>query len=177
VAGVSLSPVCAGESPGYSCTLAGYSAWLKNPSGWAWNFYGGSYPSNNAYGPHNCTLYVGFRLQEEGETLSWSANASYWAYEAAANGQVVNQAPAAGSVAQWNDGHVAWVDAVTPRYIVITSDNYQPYGAGTFPGGFTDSFQIARTSPAMPDNFIHFAAPALSLSRLIALRQLLHASL
>jgi hypothetical protein len=28
------------------------------------------------------------------------------------------------------------------------------------PGGFTDSFIISRNSPAMPDNFVHFPAPA-----------------
>ena len=73
--------------------------------------------------------------------------------------QVVNPTPAVGSVAQWNTGHVAFVDAVTPHYILITSDNFQPYGVATMPGGFSDSFYIARNSPAMPDNFIHFATP------------------
>jgi surface antigen len=157
--GVSQSPRCASISPGYACTIGGYAAWLTHPSGWAWGDYGGSYPSHNAYGPHNCTLYVAYLLQESGVRLSWSANANGWASEAASNGAVVNQTPAVGSVAQWNSGHIAFVDAVTARYVVITSDNFQPYGAGTMPGGFTDSFDIARNSPAMPDNFIHFASP------------------
>jgi len=168
-AGVRASSICAGESPSYACTVAGYGAWLKNPSGWAWNFYGGSEPSHNAYGPHNCTLYVAYRLQAAGLTLTWSANAYDWASVAAANGEVVNQTPSVGSVAQWNSGHVAYVDAVTAHYIVITSDNYQPYGVSTMPGGFTDSFDISRRSPAMPDNFIHFSLPitarALHLAR------------
>ncbi len=155
-AGVSASAICSGKSPSYACTVAGYAAWLKNPSGWAWNFYGGSEPSHNAYGPHNCTLYVAYRLQAAGLTLSWSANAYDWASAAAANGELVNQTPSVGSVAQWNNGHVAYVDAVTAHYVVITSDNYQPYGVSTMPGGFTDSFDISRNSPAMPDNFIHF---------------------
>ena len=98
-------------------------------------------------------------MQESGITLSWSANAFDWASTAASNGAVVNQTPAVGSVAQWNSDHIAFVDAVTPNFIVITSDNFQPYGAGTMPGGFTDSFDISRHSPAMPDNFIHFATP------------------
>jgi surface antigen len=102
-------------------------------------------------------------LQESGITLSWSANASNWASDAASNGAVVNQTPTAGSVAQWNSDHIAFVDAVTARYIVITSDNFQPYDVGTMPGGFTDSFDIARNSPAMPDNFIRFATPAVQL--------------
>ncbi len=162
-AGVSQSPRCASISPGYACTVGGYAAWLTHPSGWAWSDYGGSYPSHNAYGPHNCTLYVAYLLQESGITLSWSANASNWASEAANNGAVVNQTPSVGSVAQWNSGHIAFVDAVTPQYVLITSDNFQPYGAGTMPGGFTDSFEIARNSPAMPDNFVHFATPAVQL--------------
>jgi surface antigen len=157
--GVVQSPRCASISPAYACTIGGYAAWLTHPSGWAWSDYGGSYPSHNAYGPHNCTLYVAYLLQESGITLSWSANATGWASEAASNGAVVNQVPTAGSVAQWNSGHIAFVDAVTARYVLITSDNFQPYDAGTMPGGFTDSFEIARNSPAMPDNFVHFAMP------------------
>jgi surface antigen len=155
-AGVSSSPLCATESPGYDCTVGGYASWVAHPSGWAWNYYGGAMPSHNSYGPHNCTLYVAYRLQEEGITLSWSANGFDWASTAAANGAAVNQTPTVGSVAQWNNGHVAYVDLVTSRYIEITSDNYQPYGVATLPGGFTDSFDIARNSPAMPDNFVHF---------------------
>jgi surface antigen len=162
-AGVSQSPRCAAISPGYACTVGGYAAWLTHPGGWAWSFYGGSYPSHNAYGPHNCTLYVAYRLQESGINLSWSANASYWAAEAASNGAVVNQIPVVGSVAQWNSGHIAFVDAVNANSILITSDNFQPYDVGTTPGGFTDSFIIARNSPAMPDNFIHFATPVAQL--------------
>jgi surface antigen len=158
-AGVFQSPRCASISPGYACTIGGYSAWLSHPSGWAWSDYGGSYPSRNRFGPHNCTLYVAYRLQVTGITLSWSANAFSWASEAVSNGAVANSIPAVGSVAQWNTGHVAFVDAVTARYIVITSDNYQPHGVATMPGGFSDSFDIARNSPAMPDNFIHFATP------------------
>jgi surface antigen len=157
--GVFPSPRCASISPGYACTEGGYAAWLSHPSGWAWSDYGGSYPSHNRYGPHNCTLYVAYLLQESGITLSWSANASNWASEAVSNRAAVNSIPAAGSVAQWNTGHVAFVDAVTAHYILITSDNFQPYDVATMPGGFSDSFKIARNSPAMPDNFIHFAKP------------------
>ena len=169
-AGVRASSICSGESPSYACTVAGYAAWLKNPSGWAWSYYGGSEPSHNAYGPHNCTLYVAYRLQSAGLTLTWSANAYDWATDAAANGAVVNQTPSVGSVAQWNNGHVAYVDAVTAHYIVITSDNYQPYGVATMPGGFTDSFDISRLSPAMPDNFIHFSVPVTALALHLAKR-------
>jgi surface antigen len=167
-AGVSQSSRCATISPSYACTVGGYATWITDPSGWAWNFYGGSMPSHNVYGPHNCTLYVAYRLQERGITLTWSSNAFDWASAAADNGATVNQIPAPGSVAQWNSGHIAYVDAVTSRYILITSDNYQPYGAGTMPGGFTDSFIISLNSPAMPDNFVHFAAPVAPVAQVLA---------
>jgi hypothetical protein len=36
------------------------------------------------------------------------------------------------------------------------------------PGGFTDSFIISLDSPAMPDNFIHFPAPAAQVQVLAA---------
>ncbi len=157
--GVTPSARCANASPGYACTLGGYGAWIAHPSGWAWQYYGGSNPSYNAYGPHNCTLYVAYRLQENGVTLNWSANGSAWATSAANHGASVNQTPTVGSVAQWNVGHVAYVEAVTSKYILITADNFQPYGAGTLPGGFSDSYIISRNSPAMPDNFIHFVVP------------------
>jgi surface antigen len=163
-AGVTPSARCANASPGYGCTLGGYGAWIAHPSGWAWQYYGGSNPSYNAYGPHNCTLYVAYRLQETGVTLTWSANGSAWAYDAASHGASVNQTPSVGAVAQWNVGHVAYVEAVTPKYILITADNFQPYDVGTLPGGFTDSYVIARNSPAMPDNFIHFSAPTVPLA-------------
>lgn len=165
--GVSQSPKCASISPGYACTEGGYAAWLTHPSGWAWSDYGGSYPSHNAYGPHNCTLYVAYLLQESGISLTWSANAFAWASTAASNGAVVNQIPSVGSVAQWNSDHIAFVDAVTPNYIVITSDNFQPKGVGTLPGGFSDSFDIARHSPAMPDNFVHFTVPSVPLPAIL----------
>jgi surface antigen len=159
VAGVSQSSRCTTISPSYACTVGGYATWLTNPSGWAWSFYGGSEPSHNSFGPHNCTLYVAYRLQQRGITLAWSSNAYDWASAAADHGASVNQTPTPGSVAQWNTGHIAYVDQVTSHYILITSDNYQPYGAGTMPGGFTDSFIISLKSPAMPDNFVHFPAP------------------
>lgn len=161
-AGVTQSSRCASISPSYACTVGGYAAWITNPSGWAWALYGGSIPNHNAYGPHNCTLYVAYRLQQRGITLAWSSNAFDWASAAASHGATVNQTPSPGSVAQWNSGHIAYVDAVTSRYILITADNYQPYGAGTMPGGFTDSFIISLNSPAMPDNFVHIPAPALA---------------
>src|SRR6185312_3018551 len=54
-------------------------------------------------------------------------------------------------IAQWTNNHVAYVEAVTSTYIVITSDNFSP---GASIG--TNRLLILRTSQYMPDNFIHF---------------------
>jgi hypothetical protein len=107
---------------------------------------------------------VAYRLQEEGINLGWSAFADSWATEAAApgGGGTVDQTPSVGSVAQWNyspnQGHVAFVEQVTSTYIVVTADNYESSSASYMPGGWTDSYEIDLNSPAMPDNFIHFAS-------------------
>jgi surface antigen len=158
---VGVTVLCA-PSASYSCTDDGYSTWAADPSGWAWTDYGNGIASENSYGPHNCTLYVAYRLQQSGlANPGWHNNADNWATDAAAAGLAVNQTPAVGAVAQWNNpstgGHVAIVEQVTSSYIVVTADNYQPSTATFMPGGYTDSYEIALTSPAMPDNFIHFA--------------------
>jgi surface antigen len=158
---VGVTVLCA-PSPSYACTDDGYSTWVTDPSGWAWTEYGNGIASENSYGPHNCTLYVAYRLQESGLAYpGWHDNADNWATDAAATGTTVNQTPAVGAVAQWNNpstgGHVAFVEQVTSSYIVVTADNYQPSAATYMPGGYTDGYEIALTSPAMPDNFIHFA--------------------
>lgn len=157
---VGVTVLCA-PSPSYACTDDTYSTWAASPSGWAWTEYGNGIASENSYGPHNCTLYVADRLQESGLAYpGWHDNADNWATDAATAGTAVNQLPAIGAVAQWNNpstgGHVAFVEGVTSSYIVVTADNYQPSTATFMPGGYTDSYEIALTSPAMPDNFIHF---------------------
>jgi surface antigen len=158
---VGVAVLCA-PSASYSCTDDGYSTWAADPSGWAWTDYGNGIASENSFGPHNCTLYVAYRLQQSGLAYpGWHGNADNWAIDAANAGLAVNQTPAVGAVAQWNNpstgGHVAIVEQVTSSYIVVTADNYQPSTATFMPGGYTDSYEIALTSPAMPDNFIHFA--------------------
>ena len=152
---------------GYSCTTGGYASWLSSPGGWAWKYYG-PWGSTNSYGYHNCTTYAAFRLMENGLPYpGWSDNAGPvtgqglgWAADAAAHGDVVNQTPAVGAIAQWNSpstgGHVAYVEQVTSSYIIVTADNYEPSSASYLPGGWTDSYEISLNSPAMPDNFIHF---------------------
>jgi surface antigen len=159
---VGVTALCA-PNASYACTDDGYNTWTASPSGWAWTEYGNGIASQNSYGPHNCTLYVAYRLQESGLAYpGWHDNADNWATDAASAGAVVNNTPSLGAVAQWNSpstsGHVAFVEQVTSTFIVVTADNYQSSSAAYMPGGYTDSYEIALTSPAMPDNFIHFAS-------------------
>jgi surface antigen len=112
---------------------------------WDWGSQG---PTNGT--KHNCTLYAAYRLLRNGyDYPGWHDNANGWARDASP-GVTVDQTPIVGSIAQWNgglSGHVAYVEAVTSTYIVITSDNYN---------GGTNRLRILRTSKYMPDNFIHF---------------------
>jgi len=137
-----------GPSPAYRCTGAGYAG---NSQGWPGQYYGAGYASRNSFGLHNCTLYAAYRLWKNGVSKpAWSGNATDWDTKAARAGVRVDRTPGLGSIAQWNKGygHVAYVDRVTSTYIEVTDDNYG--------FNYTDRWRIARSSAAMPDNFIHF---------------------
>src|SRR5690348_11296699 len=73
VAGV--TQLC-GPRDDYACTGAGYRG---QNDGWPGRKYGGQWPSRNAYGPHNCTLYAAYRAWKNGAAdPGWSANANGW---------------------------------------------------------------------------------------------------
>ena len=138
------------DKTGFSCAGAGYNGTSSQIGGngwtaqqyWAWGSPG---PNGTR---HNCTTYAAYRLQQNGYGFpGWTDNASGWARKASSTGVTVDQNPIAGSIAQWNNNHVAYVEAVTSTYIVITADNFN-YD--------TDRLKIMRNSPYMPDNFIHF---------------------
>jgi surface antigen len=149
VAGV--SGLCV-RDPGYRCTTGGYRA---QSTGWWGTKYGAGWAAINSYGYHNCTLYAAYRVAQNGvEDPGWNGNASTWGSQAFDHGVRVDQSPGVGSIAQWNGGfygHVAYVESIGPEYIEVTDDNY--IDANT---GWTDRWRVARTSPAWPDNFIHF---------------------
>ena len=141
-----VTRVC-GPRADYSCTTGGYAGISE---GWWGAKYGPPYASSNAYGYHNCTLYAAYRVAKNGaKDPGWSGNASQW--DDNANRNIVDQTPAVGAVAQWNAntyGHVAYVEVVTGDYIEVTDDNFS-YNT-------TNRWRITRSSPAWPDNFIHF---------------------
>src|SRR5690349_15708831 len=97
---VSATPAAAGEydcrSTAYACT-PGYSG--SNASGsWAWKYYGGSNAAT-PNGSHNCTLYVAWRLAQNGlpdPGRSWG-HAIDWARTIGGG----DHRPAVGAVAWW----------------------------------------------------------------------------
>jgi surface antigen len=145
VAGVTA--LC-GPAADYRCTTAGYNG---QGDGWWGARYAGA-ASSNQYGRHNCTLYAAYRVAKNGmPDPGWNDNANAWDTRAYAAGTRVDQLAAVGAVAQWNGGqagHVAYVERVSDTAIEVTDDNF---GLNT-----TDRWRIARSSPAWPDNFIHF---------------------
>ncbi|MDT3438820.1 MULTISPECIES: CHAP domain-containing protein [unclassified Pseudofrankia] len=142
-----------GPAADYSCTAGGYAG---KSTGWPGERYGAGAASSNAYGYHNCTLYVAYRLAQNGfPDPGWHTNANLWAVQAASAGTSVNQTPSVGSVAQWNgglNGHVAYVEVVTASYIEVTEDVYQD--------NWTGRVRIQTGTAAWPDNFIHFGSSA-----------------
>jgi surface antigen len=161
-AGPGVNVICA--QPGYGCALGGYNAQTAPQQSWAWSMSGSKYVLNP---PHNCTLYVAWRLEQNGAPKpTWSANAGDW-WSAAANARtpsggveaVVNGVPAVGSIADWTipgtDGHVAYVDAVASdgSWIQVSADNYPTGGSW---GNWTVQEQINRGTPAWPGHFIHY---------------------
>src|SRR5437660_1344967 len=82
VTGVSTPYLC-GPDVGYPCTSAGYKG--TNATGWAKAYYGCPNASGCAAGtPHNCTLYVAYRLMQNGMINDPGnyGNATDWAKQA-----------------------------------------------------------------------------------------------
>ncbi len=112
---------------------------------------------------NNCTNYVAFRLSKSGYLNPGNlGNAGDWDVNARAKGLTVTPAsghvPQVGDVAQWNYGHVAFIEWVSPdgsQFAVSeTGYNLPPYasmsGRGIFGGGGK------HNESAWPDNFIRF---------------------
>ncbi len=130
----------------YACVGGGYAASAATTgNGWAWRYYGevGAGGIGTPSGPHNCTLYVAWRLQQNGMAdpgRSWG-NASRWGTNLPSN-----HTPAIGAVAWWQSGnHVAYVEQISAdgSQVRVTADNYVPTGAG----GYTDSGWISVNAP------------------------------
>ncbi len=153
-----------GPTTGYACTRDAYASYAPGPGStpnWPNKYYGVGQASHNSAGYHNCTLYAAYRLMTSNglttdPTVSWG-DASQWGVNAAAH-YLVDQTPAVGAIAQWNAGHVAYVESIdaTTGAITITDDNYDDKSGSPLYGGYTDQWTVQKNSDAWPDNFIHF---------------------
>lgn len=125
------------------------------------------YPKNastsgvDAWGFYNrqCTSFVAWRLNDAGTSFHNTmkggrfSNATNWANNAKKLGYKVNNKPAVGAIAQWNDGafghsgygHVAYVTAANGSKITIEEYNYKKY-----------SFSRRTLPVSQVSNYIHF---------------------
>jgi len=125
------------ESPNYGYSCVDYTGYTGQPT---WG-----YPVDSR--GHNCTTYVAFRLAGNGAANPGNlGDAYYWDDSARAKGIPVNNTATVGSVAQWNFGHVAYVEKVTSTYIDTSDDSYD---------GTTARRRYYETDTDWPDNFIH----------------------
>ncbi len=130
------------SSAGYGCAGGGYDGHDS------WGYWRSG--STNAYGPHNCTAYAAYRADKNGAPNPGNlGDAAMWATNARAKGIPVDGTPAVGAIAQFNSGHVAYVDEVGPGYVITSDDNYL-YNVTTR--------QRRTQASGWPDNFIHFKA-------------------
>jgi len=122
------------KDSGYACTNKNYSG-VTGYAGYD-GPYGYDTDKNGGHIAHNCTSYVAFRFYQEmgyyqasynrfGNAADWDINVRK--FEPAAN---IGKVPFVGDIAQWNFGHVAWIEAVnytasgSVASIVISDDNY-----------------------------------------------------
>ncbi len=141
-------------STGYACTSYGYAG--IDPYGY-WRY--GAKDSAGRW--HNCTSYVAYVLSLISPYDSRYAHfhdATKWDTDAAAIGIPISKTPEVWDVAQWNYGHVAFVEDVvynssgSVAYIVTTSDNYS-----TNPSNLVTTRRVYYPgTSAYPDNFLHF---------------------
>ena len=134
------------NQPSYACATGGYDG--HDPWGY-WH-----YSSYNSYGPHNCTAYAAFKEAANGVPNPGNlGDATTWATNARKKGIPVNGTPAVGAIAQFNSGHVAYVEEVGSGYIITTDDSYH-YENSNY--GNNTTKQKRTPSQGWPDNFIHF---------------------
>ena len=121
-----------------------------------------------AYGGHNCTNYVAYRLSQRGIaefTVRGKADATNWGPQAQARGYAVDlNAPVPGDVAWWTaavmgntGGHVAYVESVdiVAGTFTVSEDNYSgDFDWRTYRIGEVSGFiHVGGGAIATPDGF------------------------
>jgi surface antigen len=143
-------------SQSYACQSWGYTG--TDNYGY---FHFSSLGSNGTL--HNCTAYVGYMLDFVTPYDSrWGTlgDASTWATRARGFGLQVGSVPHVGDIAQWNFGHVAFVEKVNRNSsgnvvsLIVTDDNYGRMVTTS------KTIYVGSTGGAIafPDNFITFPA-------------------
>ena len=145
--------ICANTD--FSCGLYGYAGGQGNYT------YG---PANNG---HNCTTYIAWifwnslpytNTDPKFVQLNSLGDAASWAVKAASYGYSVSALPKSSSVAQWNYGHVAYVEAVSltngvVSSITVSEDNIYLSDPAV---RYSRRRTIYKGSSAWPNNFIDF---------------------
>ncbi|WP_442965632.1 CHAP domain-containing protein [Rathayibacter sp. Leaf294] len=130
----------------YGCTGGGYTGTDS------WGYSNSSSTASNGT-KHNCTSYAAFRVAQNGARNPGNlGSAGSWDDNARKYGIPVDGYPRVGDIAQYNSGHVAYVEEVGNGYIVTTDDNYG-YNYTT-----RKRISAGSTYPQWPDNFIHFTS-------------------
>ena len=135
------------EFAGYSAADTGYT-WLEQWYGATW----GVAPDG-----HNCTRYVAYRMAQAGipQPATNFGDAQFWdtAVKAEYGSAVsVQQTPVVGSIAQWESGHVAYVDDVTYANGIWTAYTSED----NFNTNVTARDVIVQGDSDRPSNFIVF---------------------
>ena len=122
------------KSSNYACTNQTYAG----DTGYAGydGPYGYDTDKSGAHIAHNCTSYIAYRFHsimgyydsnynKFGDAADWDVNVPRYVPNAS-----IGSEPYVGDIAQWNFGHVAWVDFVhydasyNVDWIVVSDDNY-----------------------------------------------------
>jgi surface antigen len=149
------------HSADYACTNSGYAGYTgydghDGPYGYDTDY------TNGGHLDHNCTSYVAWKIYKViGYLAPYNTlgDAKDWAKRAPVNvpGAIVTKTPLVDYVAQWNFGHVAWVNYVNydsngkVLWIVVSDDNLtakETRQHTLYPGQTSDV--------GWPDNFIDF---------------------
>ncbi len=132
-----------------------------------------------AYGGHNCTNYVAYRLSQRGIaefTVRGNADARNWGSQAQAKGYAVDlNIPQPGDIAWWTKeamgntgGHVAYVESVdvAAGTFVVSEDNYSgDFDWRTYRLGEVSGFiHVGGGTAATPDGFSDNARPPIPVS-------------
>ncbi len=135
-------PVGLTNPPNSNCTLQPADT-IVPPNSTSSGFYKRECTSFVSWRMINNNGMTGFRNSMGGYTLSDAGN---WGAAAQNMGYAVNMTPAAGAVAWWSSGHVAWVESVSGSNVTIEEYNWN----------YTHNYGTRTIAANSVSGFIHF---------------------